>query len=130
MAWIWKKCHCTIRVKLALKVNIEGHLFLKMKRLRLRNFWNLCIVMCVNQWRPHLVGKHDSLSPSSMIFWEIFMFTFWKWKERCLTNSKHTRVWWIINSAWRSKPCTLTMKKNLCLKKLRTFCMNVESNDK
>jgi hypothetical protein len=35
-------------VKLALKANIKGHLFLKVKQVGLPSFWNLCIVMYVD----------------------------------------------------------------------------------
>ncbi len=121
MAQIWKKCHCTMCVKLALKENIKGHLFLKMKRLGLPSFWNLCIAMCANQWRPHLMVEHDTLSPSSTIFQKNLMFTFWKQKAKCLTNSRHTRPWWKIKPAWRSKPYDSTMEENLCQKSLMIF---------
>ncbi len=117
-------------VKLALKANIKGHIFLKMKRLRLPSFWSLCIAMCADQWRPHLVVEHDSLSPSLTTFQKKIMFTFWKRKEKCLTNSRHIRPCWRIKLAWRLKPYNLTIEHNLCPKSLMTFCMNVESNDK
>jgi hypothetical protein len=45
----WKKLPFTMCVKLALKENVKGHLFLKMKRLGLLNFWSLCIAMCADQ---------------------------------------------------------------------------------
>ncbi len=128
MAWIWKKCHCTMYVKLALKANIKGHLFLKMKQLGL-SFWNLCIAMCANQWRPHLIVEHDTLSPSSTTFRKKPMFTFWKQKEKCLTNSRHISPWWRIKPTWRSKPCDPTTEENLCPKVFTTFCMNVEFNE-
>ncbi len=104
--------------------------FLKMKWLRFPSFWNLCIAMCADQWRPHLMVEHDISSPSSMTFQEKLMFTFWKQKEKCLTNSRHRRTWWRIKPTWRSKPYNSTMEENLFQKSLMTFYMNVESNDK
>jgi hypothetical protein len=130
MDGIWKKCHCTMCVKLALKANIKGHIFLKMKWLRLPNFWSLCIAMCVDPWRPHFKVEHDTFSSSSMIFHETFMFIFWKWKKRCLTNSRHRRPWWKLKSTWKSKPCNSTIEENLCPKSLMIFCVIMESNDK
>ncbi len=130
MAWIWKKCHCTMCVKLALKAKIRRHLFLKMKQLGLPSFWNLCIVMCADRWKPHLVVEHNILSPSSTTFRKKLMFTFWKQKEKSLTNSSYTRPWWRIKPTWRSKPCDSIMEENLCPKHLMIFCVNVESKDK
>jgi hypothetical protein len=130
MAWTWKKCHCTMWVKLALKGNIKRYIFPKMKRIVFRSFWSLCIAMCLDRWKPHLVMEHDTLSPSSTTFWEKLMFNFWKWKERCLTNSRHTRPWWKIKPTWRSKPYSSITKESLCPKTLMTFCVNVKSNNK
>ncbi len=127
LAWTWNKCHCTMCVKLALKATIKGHIFLKMKRPRLRSFWSLCITMCLDWWRPHLIMQHNTLSLLLTTFQEKLMFTFWKQKERCLKNS---RPWWRIKLAWKSKPCDSIMKESLCPKKLMTFCVNVESNNK
>jgi hypothetical protein len=62
--------------------------------------------------------------------WKKFMFIFWKRKERCLTNLRHTRPWWKLKLTWRSKPCDPIMEENLCPKNLMIFCVNVESNDK
>jgi hypothetical protein len=101
-----------------------------MKRLGLPNFWRMCIAMYADRWRPHLMVEHDTLSPSHPTFWEKIIFIFWKQKERCLTNSRHTRPWWKIKLTWRSKPCDLTMEKKLCSKNLMTFCVNVECNNK
>ncbi len=68
MAWIWKKFHCTMCVKFAWKENIKGHFFLKMKQQGFLSFWNLCITMCGDRWRPHHVVEHDTLSLSSTTF--------------------------------------------------------------
>jgi hypothetical protein len=79
--------------------------------------WNLCIVMCADWWKPHLVVEHDTLSPSSMTFREKLMFTFWKQKERCLTNSKHTRPWWKMKLAWRSN-LAIWQQRRVCVQKI------------
>ncbi len=117
-------------VKLALKANIKGHFFLKMKWLRFPNFWSLRITMRADPWRPHFKAEHNTFSSSSMIFHETFMFIFWKRKERCLTNSKHRKPWWKLKSTWKSKHCNSTREENLCPKILMIFCVIMESNDK
>jgi hypothetical protein len=86
--------------------------------------------MCADQWRSHLAMEHNTLSLLSMTFWEKLMSPFWNPKERCLTNSRHTRSCWRMKLAWRSKPCNLTTEESLCPKSLTIFSVNVESNDK
>jgi hypothetical protein len=48
-----------------IEVNVKGHLFLKLKQLGFWSFRSLCIAMCADWWRPHLVVEHNTLSPSS-----------------------------------------------------------------
>ncbi len=88
MAWTWKKCHCTMCAKLALKANIKGHVFLKMKQLGLQSLWRLTY-RCLQT------------NEQNILWWSTIFCHFPWWlfdKNSCIAFENKRRGVWQIQS--------------------------------
>jgi hypothetical protein len=117
-------------VKLALKANIKGHLFLKDEASRASKLLELV--------HSDVCGPMKTTSRGGARYFVTFIDDFsrkthvylLKAKGEVFDKFKANKALVKNQTGMRSKPCDPTTEENLCPKSLTTFCMNVESNVK